>query len=693
MEDLQRQIRQAIQLDGAEWLQDFIVGCRSESESGRPAEEPARKTGAAEEAAQEGDAGRGRPKRRKNPPARLSPSPAAKRGGQKSGRGAEKRSGAGRTATNLAPNSNRAAGRAPAEEARASPAGSPPAKRGQAAALRARSGAKDQRATGRTEAEPARREEPRRRLEARGGARQRHGLQQDGGAGEEHAQVGSAGPGNRARARRGEAGRRGSQQTHTRGGERGRERNSPAVSSVSSTDSRRGGRQSSGDRATSARGSSSPLSGSSSERPLTSHYPDQAPIRGQGTRSRQPPPPSRAYRHDTSEHYVRGARSRSPAQQHLYAPPAPRRLCYVNPRFVGPPSSGGGESSYSYASRASNNRQGKGAKQRQREKARRERYQRKRDREHARLAAEADREPRSASVGNVGDNASGTEHRHQKESYRHATASTTAAAYKDYLRHGRRDFSEERPERGHLGAEHERRALEAPQTSTRQQSPSWGRSPGGRPVRTTTLAEPEDGQAEKWKACIVGHSYVYWAQRRAAVRPLGSDLGLPGTPVTWHGVRGLRWPDMLKLITDISRSNPRRVILVIHAGGNDLGKMKTRDLLAIMKQDILRFRSCFQEVIIVWSDIVARRYWRGARNVEAIEKVRKLVNMKMSQFVQSIGGVAVRHWELEGKERGSLREDGVHLNDLGLDTFLSGLQDGVEAALARVGGVGRNEPQ
>ncbi|XP_066441520.1 octapeptide-repeat protein T2-like [Eleutherodactylus coqui] len=57
MEDLQRQIRQAIQLDGAEWLQDFIVGCRSESESGRPAEEPTRKTGAAEEAAQEGDAG------------------------------------------------------------------------------------------------------------------------------------------------------------------------------------------------------------------------------------------------------------------------------------------------------------------------------------------------------------------------------------------------------------------------------------------------------------------------------------------------------------------------------------------------------------------------------------------------------------------------------------------------------------
>ncbi|XP_066457659.1 octapeptide-repeat protein T2-like [Eleutherodactylus coqui] len=98
MEDLQQQIRQAIQLDGAEWLQDFIVGCRSESESGRPAEEPTRKTGAAEEAAQEGDAGRGRPKRRKNPPARLSPSPATKQGGQKSSRGAEKRSGAGRTA-------------------------------------------------------------------------------------------------------------------------------------------------------------------------------------------------------------------------------------------------------------------------------------------------------------------------------------------------------------------------------------------------------------------------------------------------------------------------------------------------------------------------------------------------------------------------------------------------------------------
>ncbi|XP_066438494.1 zinc finger CCCH domain-containing protein 13-like [Eleutherodactylus coqui] len=374
MEDLQRQIRQAIQLDGAEWLQDFIVGCRSESESGRPAEEPSR-----------------RQEQRKKRHRRGMPG-------------------------------------------------------------------EDVRSAG--------------RIHRRDSAR----VQQQSEAARSPVVAPRRDP--------------------YQGGERGRERNSPAVSLASSTDSRRGSRQSSGDRATSTRGSTSPLSGSSFERPLPSYYPDQAPIRGQGTRARQPPPPSRAYRHDTREHYLRGARSRSPAQQQLYAPPAPRRLCYVNPRFVGPPSSGGGESSYSYASRASNNRQGKGAKQRQREKARRERYQRKRDREHARLAAEADREPRSASVGNVGDNASGTEHRHQKESYRHATASTTAAAYKDYLRHGRRDVSEERPERGHLGAEHERRALEAPQTSTRQQSPSWGRSPGGRPVRTTTLAEPEDGQAD-----------------------------------------------------------------------------------------------------------------------------------------------------------------------------------------------------
>ncbi|XP_066444900.1 uncharacterized protein [Eleutherodactylus coqui] len=195
-------------------------------------------------------------------------------------------------------------------------------------------------------------------------------------------------------------------------------------------------------------------------------------------------------------------------------------------------------------------------------------------------------------------------------------------------------------------------------------------------------AAPDGGGrgVSDWTVWVVGHSYVYWAEKRARNRPIGVNLGL-NVPVRWLGIRGLQWPRLLQEVLKISSWKNDRVILVIHAGGNDLGKIKVAELIALMKADIFRFKEFFKRVIIVWSDIVARRIWREARDNEAIERVRKTVNFRISKHVRALGGIAIRHWELERRERGMMRGDGVHLSDIGLDTFLSRLQDGVESAL------------
>lgn len=78
--------------------------------------------------------------------------------------------------------------------------------------------------------------------------------------------------------------------------------------------------------------------------------------------------------------------------------------------------------------------------------------------------------------------------------------------------------------------------------------------------------------------------------------------------------------------------------------------------------------------------------WQEARDAVAVERARRTLNARMARFIQSREGVVVRHRQLEGDNPRLMCPDGVHLNDIGLDIFISGLQDGVEQALFLLGG-------
>ncbi|XP_056397708.1 uncharacterized protein LOC130293230 [Hyla sarda] len=185
---------------------------------------------------------------------------------------------------------------------------------------------------------------------------------------------------------------------------------------------------------------------------------------------------------------------------------------------------------------------------------------------------------------------------------------------------------------------------------------------------------------------FLGHSYFHRAAQRADCRPGGRSLGCGNVEPHWRGIPGMRWTRVLTEVVDIARTVRSGVILVVHAGGNDLCYSRVPDLITLMKADVERFSGFFPDLVLVWSEIVPRVSWQGARNAEAIERSRRLVNSRMARFVRQKGGVVVRHRELEGDNRRFMISDGVHLNDIGLDIFLSGLQDGLEQALFLLGG-------
>lgn len=52
---------------------------------------------------------------------------------------------------------------------------------------------------------------------------------------------------------------------------------------------------------------------------------------------------------------------------------------------------------------------------------------------------------------------------------------------------------------------------------------------------------------------------------------------------------------------EIGRATPYPVILVIHAGGNDLCTLKMAELLTLMRADLERIPLFFRDLVLVWS--------------------------------------------------------------------------------------------
>ncbi|OCT74241.1 hypothetical protein XELAEV_18033199mg [Xenopus laevis] len=204
-------------------------------------------------------------------------------------------------------------------------------------------------------------------------------------------------------------------------------------------------------------------------------------------------------------------------------------------------------------------------------------------------------------------------------------------------------------------------------------------SEGGIQIEKVDLLEDSGRRCIIW---LLGHSYVVRAENRALCRAGGRYLGMPqeDVEVYWHGCGGMLWSQLVPQVEDLQQVWGAPDIITLHVGGNDLGSVPKRELIHAMKRDLLWLLVRAPDLIIIWSQMVPRRYWSYDRSHTAIERVQVKVNMAISKFVRQQGGIAVRHRLLEeGKDY--LHEDGIHLKDVGMDVFNFGLRGGLEIAL------------
>ncbi|KAL1276253.1 hypothetical protein QQF64_035876 [Cirrhinus molitorella] len=179
-----------------------------------------------------------------------------------------------------------------------------------------------------------------------------------------------------------------------------------------------------------------------------------------------------------------------------------------------------------------------------------------------------------------------------------------------------------------------------------------------------------DEQKEKvvW---IVGHNCIKWAERRAeaAWEP---NLGLQKTSVHWLWKEDMRWSQLLDVVL---ATGVRPDVLVIHAGGNDLGLMRSVDLLSSMKKDLSVLQKC-TDATVIFSGITERHVWRCGEGPK-INKARKFVNSVMAKHMTNMGGEFIDNKEITIKRRELFGWDGVCLSDEGNDIFLRNLASAI----------------
>lgn len=74
-------------------------------------------------------------------------------------------------------------------------------------------------------------------------------------------------------------------------------------------------------------------------------------------------------------------------------------------------------------------------------------------------------------------------------------------------------------------------------------------------------------------------------------------------------------------------------MLVLHAGGNDLEVRSSRELEQEVKLDLLKLWASHPGLIVVWSDMVARRVCRHARSVQGINRAPAKANKVLERLL------------------------------------------------------------
>ncbi|KAF4090108.1 hypothetical protein AMELA_G00048140 [Ameiurus melas] len=180
---------------------------------------------------------------------------------------------------------------------------------------------------------------------------------------------------------------------------------------------------------------------------------------------------------------------------------------------------------------------------------------------------------------------------------------------------------------------------------------------------------------------ICGHSLVFWAEKRATSPELGMQLGMDPNSVRiwWKGVQGMTWQQLLPQLLQLKDNWPKPDMILIHLGGNDIGKMTPEAFVLAVKKDLISLKSIFPQCYLVWSDILPRKSWRHSDDSMSVNNMRQAINKTIRGIMAELRGSSLAHDNIIPRlDSGLYRPDGVHLSGKGIDTFNLNMQDFLE---------------
>ena len=183
---------------------------------------------------------------------------------------------------------------------------------------------------------------------------------------------------------------------------------------------------------------------------------------------------------------------------------------------------------------------------------------------------------------------------------------------------------------------------------------------------------------------VIGDSLVHWAAERAEIKGLVHfQMEADNIRVRWFGVRGMTWPDLKSRIQYLMMLKARPFMMIIHLGGNSVVSTKLRTFQKRIERDFRYMFWTYPDVVFVWSDILPRLVWKGAKpkDYPAMEKKRGCLNRTARRVVASYAdGRQLIHDNFDHTP-GLFWRDGVHLSDIGSDLLLVNMQEAVSSFL------------
>jgi len=156
-------------------------------------------------------------------------------------------------------------------------------------------------------------------------------------------------------------------------------------------------------------------------------------------------------------------------------------------------------------------------------------------------------------------------------------------------------------------------------------------------------------------------------------------LGLPANAhVWWQGYGGMKLNGLIpkiKLLMAVNKTKPD--IIIVHVGGNDIGRRPILDVMREYKQTLDELFTLLPGVKVGGSQIMPRTAWRYSTDLAAMSKSRRRLNAYFKNLILNQGGFYVHH----NISQEHLAPDGVHLTPIGNDILINAYASNLAQAI------------